>query len=281
MDLGGGGDLDLLDRHRGRWRGAWPCPTRPAQVWQVADVNTATSQGASGRSKSRRSSCSGNVWRTFVGAAGRRRRSITSATATAAATSTTTSSTRSTPRWSRPACGRSNPGTRISDRRAGPALPSRRRWRCRRRSPARRRSPRPAPARRPRAPPPRRPTMDRRRRRQGETPAGRHGRVPRAVHRGLPAVRGGQQRHRHRPLRVRVEHDEPRPGVRPWGYGDRYRLRAAHLRGTPIRPAVLLCSSRATSRKHGLQGRCRGVGWFMVDDPAVLPDLPGSPSATR
>src|SRR5688572_14502304 len=62
---------------------------------QVADVKTATSQGASGRAKSARSNCDGTVQVAWVGASATRRRSMTSAITTATATRTAATTRRS------------------------------------------------------------------------------------------------------------------------------------------------------------------------------------------
>ncbi len=75
--------LELLHRDRRRWPSGWARSHTPAHVPQVADVNTATSHGASGRAKSSRSSWAGTAYPVRTGASGRCRRWSAAATATA------------------------------------------------------------------------------------------------------------------------------------------------------------------------------------------------------
>src|SRR5690349_3521886 len=82
----------------------------PAHVWHDAEVNVTTSQSASGRAKSWRSSWAGTVHDDWVGASGLRR-CRTTATTIAMATTTRVMRTRSTPATypARPTLGDSGP----------------------------------------------------------------------------------------------------------------------------------------------------------------------------
>ena len=107
--LAGARPRPLARRRRGR-RGGGPAPTRPRQLSQVAEVNTATSHGASGRTKSARSSCWGTEYPVRTGASGRRRRCATAATASTTRARTTAVSARSTHRACQRVGIRSHPG---------------------------------------------------------------------------------------------------------------------------------------------------------------------------